>query len=61
MELDRQLARARNLQDRGRPVAVERDLGVRVVVGEQDVVPAQNATASSRYPSGAAAVVGLLG
>ena len=40
MELDRDVHRARDLEDRGRHVAVERDLAVRIVVGEHDVVPA---------------------
>src|SRR5256712_912015 len=40
VELDRDLLRARDLEDAGRDVAVERDLAVRVVVGDDDVVPA---------------------
>ena len=38
MEFDRDLARARDLEDARRDVPVEGDLAVRVVVSDQDVV-----------------------
>ena len=38
MELDRDIHRARDLEDRRRDIAVERDLAIRIVVREDEIV-----------------------